>query len=254
MLADHEFRLDEINKNILNKIVDMKEEDIKEFIDNLSGMNKSKKVKRPSYMQVTDPEHSIFDYISYFIELFKRHRRGMRDYIEKAELKDGKLIIRFKGYEKYLGDFKISMRHEYTLAGGDMVRANIREDQRDVFNILKKELSSKERRYSIVIPKEEAKPVEISMKPVKPVKEEKIKEWRLLVENRNELINITNRMRDPDKRAVWIQLINALPFRMLTEKDIYFILKNRGLSKENIYNLIEEMREEWVEEGWIEIA
>jgi len=56
----------------------------------------------------------------------------------------------------------------------DMVIANIREDKRDIFNILKKELSVKERRYSIIIPKEEAKPIEISMKPIKGMRVIKI--------------------------------------------------------------------------------
>jgi len=185
-------------------------------------MNKSKKVKRPSYMHVTDVEHSIFDYINYFIELFKKHRKGKRDYVEKIELKDDKLIIHFKGYKEYLGDFRLSARHEYTLADKDIVIANIREDKRDIFKILKKELDSEERRYSITIPKKEAKPIEISMKPMKPVKEGK--RWTIIVKNRNERSNIARRIRDPDKRAVWIELVHNLPFP-LKERDIYFYIE-----------------------------
>jgi len=55
--------------------------------------------------------------------------------------------------------------------------------------------------------------------------EEKVSKWKLLVEDRNKIESITCRIREPDKRAVWITLVNTMSFGILTEKDIYLILK-----------------------------
>ncbi len=209
-------------------------------------------------MSVDDPEHSIFDYIHYLIDLLEKNRRGKLNYVEKMMFKNksatGMLTIYFSGYNELIPpDFRISLRHEVTGSGRDMVVATLREDQRYILDILEDELDREEKEYRL-IPVEKEKAMETKdYKPITKSKHMKKIYWELALSSRSEMMNVFYSLTDKDQRALWSALMNA-PFFMMSEDEIIIFLRHRGYSKENARNLMLEIRGEWFGNKWIKIT
>jgi len=242
-------------ETILPEVFDERWRRAKEEI--LKEREKKIKPKKPGTMKILDPEHSIVDYIDYFIELLKRFR-GDEGSIEKITVKPNNIVIEYHGYDKYIPrDLSLTIRHGVRSDGKDMVSANIREDLRDIFYIIKEDLDGEEPRYSL-IPKshEEEKPREESekekaiyqVKRPKTVKKRKI--WRLKDEARAKALDIFYRL-DKDGRRIW-SLLNQNPYGV-SEDEIMVELRSAGYSKEDAYNIMIEKREDFLLEDWIEI-
>jgi len=214
---------------------------------------KRAKTKRPSMITISD-FNSIFTYIHYLVDLLKSRRDGLRNYVEKVKIKPGLITIFFSGYEDCIPkDFSITLRHEYTGSGKDMVVATVREDEREIFETLKKEISSQEKLYSLIKSKECEVKEEVSVENFVKPKPMKKRTWSLRITDRAKLLDIYYKISDKDKRTVWSELMNS-PFGSLSENEVLAILRNRGLSKEMAKALLEEIREEWYLEGWIEVS
>ena len=207
---------------------------------------------KPGRMSVDDPSHSIFDYIHYLIDLLERSRRGKLNYVEKIVFTSSKLTIYFSGYNGLIPpDFRISLRHEVTGSGRDMVVATLREDKRSILDILEDELDSEERKYRLT-PVEKKKAVET--KEYKSITESKSvkRYWEISLGNRSEMLNVFYSLTDKDQKALWSELINT-PFLTMSEDEIIIFLRHRGYSKENARNLMQEIKEEWLGMEWIKV-
>ncbi len=205
----------------------------------------------PTRMQIVDPEHSIFNYIHYLIDLLEKERKGKVSYVEKIVFKNGVMSIYFSGYEENIPQqLKFSLKHDARADGKDIVIANICEDIRDLFEILRKEIDKEEKSYNLI---ESSK--KVTEQPINEVltPREKIVNWRIPFENRNRMLEVFYEIRDRDKKAIWNELVNA-PFHMLSEGEILDMLRRRGHSKEKANALLLEIKEEWLDIGWIEVA
>ena len=244
---------------VFKKFKEEPEKDVEDIVaDVLGKVEYEKKVEhgkgeadaKPGRMSVDDPEHSIFDYIHYLIDLLEKNRRGKLNYVEKIVFTSDTLTIYFSGYNEYIPrDFRISLRHEVTGSGRDMVVATLREDKRSILDIFEDELDSKERKYRLTsvektVETKEYKPITES----KPVK----RYWEISIFSRSEMMDVFYSLTDKDQRAVWSALMNA-PFLTLSEDGIFSLLRHRGYSKENARNLMREIREEWLDMEWIKV-
>ena len=206
------------------------------------------KPKKPGMMKIVDPEHSIVDYLDYFITMLKRFR-GDGKKIDRIIAKNNSIVVKFSGY-RIPSYFSISLRHGERTDGKDMVLIYVREDLRDLIEFIKGDIDSPEPKYfAKKEEKESGGEKEILYTPI-ALKPRKRIIWRLRDEVRQRVQDIYYRL-DKDGRRIF-SLLAQFPYGVC-EEEILLELRNAGYNKEDAYNIMLEKKEEFLDEEWIEV-
>ena len=209
--------------------------------------------KKLRLMKIADPEHSIINYLDYFIAILKKFR-GDNNSIDKIMVKHSRkrIIIEYHGYDNILKELNITIKHRERADGKDMVIINVREGLRDLIESIKSDLDSPEPRYFQVEEemREESGGERIITYPSIKPKPKKRVIWRLKDEIRPRIRDIYCRLDKDSKRIV--SLLAQFPYGA-SEEEILMELRNIGYSKEDAYNIMLEKKEEFLDKDWIEI-